>query len=70
MTNPQRLDPSLLTAGQGDEESQLNQLRLGEMRVQLLPELVVSNARIPQDGARVAERRLLAVVEPVRIFET
>src|SRR6266545_2565139 len=37
----QRADPALLAAGEGDEVSQLDDLRLGEVGVQALPEGVV-----------------------------
>jgi hypothetical protein len=47
MADPQCLNPPLLTTSQGNEKTQLNQFRFGEMRVQLLPEFVVGDARIP-----------------------
>ncbi len=70
MADTQCLNPPLLTTRQRNEESQLDQFWLGEMRVQLLPEFVISDARIPQNGTGVAQCRLLAVVKPVRIFES
>jgi len=53
------LDPTLLPAGQGDEEPELDQLGLAEVLVKLAPQLIVGDLRVPDDGARVAERRFL-----------
>lgn len=69
MADAQCLNPPLLATGQRNEESQLHQFWLGEMRVQLLPQFIVGDARIPKNGTCVAQCRLLAVVEPVSIFE-
>jgi hypothetical protein len=65
----QRLDPTLLAAREGDEEAEFDQLRLAEMRVQLLPERIVGDPRVPDDGARVGERGLLAFGEAIRVLE-
>jgi hypothetical protein len=59
------LDPALLTAGQSDEEAELDELRLGEVFMELAPQLLVGDVRVPDDGARVAERRLLPLAVPV-----
>ena len=63
MANAERLDPALLTAGQCDEEPELDQLGLGEVLVQIGPEVVVCDVGVPQDGAGVAKRNLL----PIRV---
>jgi hypothetical protein len=41
VADAQCLDPALLAQRQPDEEAQLDQLRIGEVRVQLLPQRVV-----------------------------
>lgn len=69
MTDAQCLNPPLLTTRQRNEESQLHQFWLGEVRMQLFPQFIIGEAGIPQNGTRVPECRLLAIVEPVRIFE-
>ena len=65
----QRLDPALLAARQRDEEPKLHQLRLAEVPVQPLPERVVGDSSVPDDGARVGERRFLAFGETIRVLE-
>lgn len=65
----QGLDPALLAAGKGDEKAELDQLRLAEESVQLLPERVVGDPGVPNDGAGVGERRFLAFAEAVRVLE-
>ena len=69
MANTQRLDPTLLTACERDEKAELDQLSLAEMPVQPLPQRVVCDAGVPDDGARVGERRLLAFAEAIRVLE-
>jgi hypothetical protein len=41
VADAQRLDPALLPQRQADEEAQLYQLLIAEMRVEFLPERVV-----------------------------
>jgi hypothetical protein len=65
----ERLDPPLLPAGQRDEEAELDELLLGEVLVELAPQLVVCDLRVPDDGAGVAEGRLLPLAVPVRGLE-
>jgi hypothetical protein len=65
----QRLDPALLAAREGDEKAQLDELSLGEVLVQLLPERVVGDPGVPDDGARVGERDLLSFGEAIRLLE-
>lgn len=65
MSDPQRLNPPLLPTRQRDEKAQLHQFGFGEVGVQLLPKVIVGNRCIPQNRARVAKRRLLAIVEPI-----
>jgi hypothetical protein len=69
VTDAERLDPALLAARESDEEAELDELGLAEMRVQPRPELVIGDARVPDDGARVGERGLLAFGEPIRVLE-
>lgn len=69
MSDPQCFDPSLLTARQSDEEAQLDKFRLGEVSVELRPQIVIGDAGVPEDGARVAKGRLLAVIESIRILK-
>lgn len=65
MADSQGLDPALLAERQGDEETELNQLRLTEVEMQLFPKGVVGEVRVPRDRARPGERRLLPLVEPI-----
>ena len=69
MPDAQRLDPALLAAGEGDEKAELDELSLAEMRMQLLPKHVVGDPGVPDDGARVGERDLLAFCEAIRVLE-
>ena len=69
MANSQCLDPALLTERQCNEKSQLNQLRSGEMPVQLLPQLVVRDIGVPDDRAGVSKRRLLSLAKFVGTFK-
>lgn len=41
MADAQRLDPALLTERQANEEAKLDELRVGEVLVQFLPERVI-----------------------------
>lgn len=63
VADAERLDPALLTAGQCDEEPELDQLGLGEVFVQVGPELVVCDVGVPEDCAGVTKRNLL----PIRV---
>jgi hypothetical protein len=69
VADPQRLDPPLLPEGEPDEEPELDQLGIGEVLVQPRPERVVRDRRVPDDGARVGERGLLARAELVGVRE-
>ena len=44
MSDPQRLDPALLSQGKRDKKAELNQLFGGKVLVQLLPKSVVSDS--------------------------
>src|SRR6266700_4107226 len=59
------LRAALLAAGEGDEVSQLGELRLGEVGVQALPEGVVGQVGVPGDRLGVSQRGALALVEAV-----
>src|SRR5690349_12289393 len=69
MADAERLDPALLAQCQADEEPKLHQLGVGEMLVKTLPERVVGYCRVPDDGAGVGERRLLALTELIGCLE-
>jgi hypothetical protein len=69
VADAKRLDPPLLAAGEGDEKAELDELSLAEMRVQLPPERVVGDPGVPDDGARVGQRDLLAFGEAIRVLE-
>ena len=73
----QGLDPSLPARDVADERSELDQLRFGEVLVELFPHLIIITRRVPADGVGVTERyalafgeerRLLEVVETVQLF--
>ncbi len=59
VSNPERFYPPLLTTGQRNEKAEFNELWLGEMRVELYPELLIGNPRIPEDGAGVSQGSFL-----------
>jgi hypothetical protein len=61
VADPQRLDPALLTEGQCNEKSQLNELGIRKMPVQLFPQRVVRDIGVPDDRAGVSKRRLLSL---------
>ena len=65
----ERLDPALLSQCESDEEAELDQLRNGEVLVEPFPEGVVGDLGIPNDGAGVGQRRLLARAELLRVGE-
>ena len=69
MADPEGLDPALLTAGEGDEEPEFNQLWFGEVAMEIGPELVVGDVGVPKDGAGVSQGRLLPLVETIRVLE-
>src|SRR5690242_20702560 len=60
--------PALLAEGQPDHAAELDQLGLGEVLVEAVPERVVGLGA-PDDRLGVGERRLLAVVVLRRRFE-
>src|SRR5204862_78492 len=49
--------------------AELDQLRLGEVGVEALPDVIVRELRAPGDGARVGERRLLPLVVAISGLE-
>ena len=63
MPDAERADPPLPAGDVADERAELDELRLGEVRVQLVPERVVREARVPADRVGVAERDALALAE-------
>ena len=69
MPDVERLDPPLLPERQRDEEPELDQLGNGEVPVEVLPEGVVGDLRVPHDGACVGEGDLLPLGEFVRVGE-
>ncbi|MGI8827948.1 MAG: hypothetical protein ACR2JC_20420 [Chloroflexota bacterium] len=69
MTDTQGFDPALLSEGECHERTQLYQLGLGEMPVQLLPQRVVGNTGVPDDGAGIGQCYLLLVAKAFRILK-
>ena len=67
VADAQCLDPALLAQRQPDEEAQLDQLRVAEVFVQLLPQRVVGQRGLPDDGAGIGERGLLALGELIGV---
>ena len=66
VTEAERADPALTARDVADERAQLDELRLREVRVQLLPQRVVGEVGIPADRVRVPERDAFAFVEARR----
>src|SRR5581483_12215431 len=62
----ERADPALAARDVADERAELDELRLGEMRVQIAPHRVVRARRIPADRVGVAKRNALALGEARR----
>ena len=69
MADIEGADPALLAEREGDEEAQLDQLRLGEVLVELRPEGVVGQRRVEENRLGVGQRDLLALAEPLRLAE-
>src|SRR5947209_13629776 len=63
VADPERADPALAAGDVADERSQLDELGLAEVRVQLLPQRVVGERGVPADGVRVPERNAFALAE-------
>lgn len=58
MTYSQRLDPALLSQGEPDEKTELNQFLSRKVLMQLFPKCVVGNFRIPDNRAGIGQRDL------------
>jgi hypothetical protein len=69
VADPERLDPALLAERQRDEVPELDDLRLAEVGAQPFDQRLFDAPRVPDQVARVEERRLLTVVEPLRALE-
>ena len=69
MPDPQSFDPALLPERQRDEASKFNELGNREVLVEFRPEGIVCDLRVPDDGAGIGQRHLLALREPVGIGE-
>jgi hypothetical protein len=65
VTDPERLDPTLLAERQRHEVPELDELFLVEVRAHPLHQLVVDTGRVPDEMARVQQGGLLALVEPL-----
>jgi hypothetical protein len=63
------LDPPLLSEGKADEEAELDQLRVGKVCVQRLPEGVIGDGGVPDNGAGVGEGSLLSLAELVGLLK-
>ena len=66
MADTQCLDPALLAERQRYEKSQLDELGIREVTVQLLPQGLIGNIGIPDDRAGVRERHFLPLGEFIR----
>jgi hypothetical protein len=69
MAHAPGLDHTLLTVGDRDERAELDDLLLTEVLAQPRPQRVVNALRIPDQVARVEQRRLLPFRERVRALE-
>jgi len=69
MADAPRLDHALLTERQRDEGTELDDLRVAEMRPQILPHTFGRAFGIPDQHARVQERGLLTFGEAIGAFE-
>src|SRR5450756_1047500 len=65
----ERLEEPLLPHREADEVAELDKFRLGEVRVQLRPQLVVGAVRIPRDRLGPAQGGPLAVVVAIGVAE-
>ena len=61
----QRVQPPLTSGGEAGPIADLDNLRLGELRVKICPQRVVCEIRVPQDGISITQRNLLPMAEPV-----
>jgi hypothetical protein len=69
VTNTHGLEEPLLSQRQRDEVPKFNQLRLSEMEVQAVPEIIGGECRIPRDRHRPFQGGALALVEPCRVLK-
>ena len=69
MADAERLDPALLPVGERHEIAQLDDLLVAEVQSKALPERVVRALRVPDERARVEQRRLLALVVAIGALE-
>jgi len=69
VADAERLDPALLAVGERHEIAELDDLLLAEVPAQAFPERIVGALRVPDERARVEQRRLLALVVPIRALE-
>ncbi len=67
--DPERLDPALLAAGQRDEEPEFDEFGFCEVGVEVGPQGLVGDGRVPDDCARVAQRGLLPLCVSIRRLE-
>jgi len=63
------LEEPLLTQGEGDEVPELDQLGLGEVLMQPVPQVIGGERRVPGDGERPFQRGPLTIIEAVGILE-
>src|SRR5580704_9942041 len=69
VTDSHGLEEPLLSQRQLDEVPEFDQLRLGEMAVQAVPEIVGGECRIPRDRHRPFQGGALALVESCRVLK-
>jgi len=63
------LDHALLPVGERDERAELDDLLLAEVPAQPPPQRAVDPLGVPDEVARVEERRLLPLAERIRALE-
>ena len=56
MSDPQCLDPALLSEGERDEKAEFDEFFSRKMPMEFFPECVIGNFRIPDNRARIGQR--------------
>jgi len=65
MLDAQCFDPALLTEGEADKKTELDQLIEAEVLMELCPERVIGDLGVPGDRAGVGERDFFSLSELV-----
>ena len=69
MFDAKGFDPALLTEGEANKKTELDQFWNRKVSMQFGPELVVGNVGVPRDGAGVSQRNFFSLGEFVGIGE-